>query len=66
MLSQVNLFAIRHQGVTGHWIVVLEAHQQADAPTFDRTQPRAEDHAGSESLVDIAVVPEGEGAGLSA
>ena len=24
------------------------------------------DHAGSESLVDIAVVPEGEGAGLSA
>ncbi len=27
---------------------------------------RADDHAGSESLVDIAVVPEGEGAGLSA
>jgi hypothetical protein len=27
---------------------------------------RADDHAGSESLVDIAVVPEGEGAGLFA
>src|SRR5438552_12945227 len=27
---------------------------------------RADDHAGSENLVDIAVVPEGEGAGLSA
>ena len=27
---------------------------------------RANDHAGSESLVEIAVVPEGEGAGLSA
>jgi hypothetical protein len=27
---------------------------------------RADDHAGSESLVDIAVVPEGEGVGLSA
>jgi hypothetical protein len=27
---------------------------------------RADDHAGSESPVDIAVVPEGEGAGLSA
>jgi hypothetical protein len=27
---------------------------------------RADDHAGSESLVDIAVVEEGEGAGLSA
>jgi hypothetical protein len=29
MPSKVNLFAIRHQGVPGHWIVVLEAHQQA-------------------------------------
>jgi hypothetical protein len=28
--------------------------------------PGADDHAGSESLVDIALVPEGEGAGLSA
>jgi hypothetical protein len=28
--------------------------------------PGDDDHAGSESLVDIAVVPEGEGAGLSA
>ena len=27
---------------------------------------QADDHAGSESLVDIAVVPEGEGVGLSA
>src|SRR6266478_4295655 len=42
------------------------ALRQAGGGRSPSPWPGADDHAGSESLVDIAVVPEGEGTGLSA